>query len=125
MIVTTLLSGRTEKAQPWQLQSPFAADLFFYYPLYFILHENRRIRSTGSKLTSKGQFIFNFYKTWQALTPTQTILLIYPALLYSLPTITKFADGFERTLLLSVAYMKKPCQDFRTLTGFINALIRL
>lgn len=79
MIVTTLLSGRTEKAQPWQLQSPFAADLFFCYPLYFILHENRRFRSTGSKLTSKGQFIFSFYKTWQALTPAQTMLVDLPS----------------------------------------------
>jgi hypothetical protein len=79
MIVTTLLSGRTEKAQPWQLQSPFAADLFFYYLLYSILHENRRIRSTGSKLTSKGQFIFSFYNTWQAITPTQIFLVDLPS----------------------------------------------
>lgn len=81
MIVTTLLSGRTEKAQPWQLQSPFAADLFFCYLLYFILHENRRLRSTGSKLTSKGQFIFSFYKTFFVQTcevfsnPTGLILI--------------------------------------------------
>jgi hypothetical protein len=86
----------TALASIYSFNPSFAADLFFSSP-FACLVQVPEARSTGSKQTLNGLFIF----TTRVFSDTGLFYNFDPALFYPVRLVTrrKFIDGFERTRL--------------------------